>query len=269
MSVRIASHPWLVRAALLVIYLVWGSTYLAIRVTVRTLPPLMTAGGRFVIAGSIVYAVLRLRRGRGGVRVERREVVASAAIGTALLLGGVGLVSIAEQEVPSAMAALIIASVPLWVVVLRTVSGDGVSGATLVGVVLGFVGVAILVMPGELPDGASLSGVLLLVGAAAAWATGSFFSPHVPLPKDPFISTAVQMITGGIVILLVSLVSGEMFDLHPAQVSAESAFGFAYLIVFGSLLAFTAYTWLLQNAPIQKVATYAYVNLWLRSSSAG
>jgi drug/metabolite transporter (DMT)-like permease len=252
--------PWLVWAALLVIYVVWGSTYLAIRVTVRTLPPLMTAGARFFIAGAVTYAVLRLLRGRDGVRVGRRELAASAAIGTALLLGGVGLVSIAEQHVPSAVAALIIASVPLWVVVLRSVFADRVGWATLLGVLAGFIGVAILVMPGERPDGAPLGGMLLLVGAAASWAMGSFFSRRVPLPKDPFVSTAVQQMTGGAVILLVSLVTGEMADFRPAQVSDESALGFSYLVVFGSLLAFTAYTWLLQNAPIQRVATYAYVN---------
>jgi drug/metabolite transporter (DMT)-like permease len=247
-------------AALVVIYVVWGSTYLAIRVTVRTLPPLMTAGARFFIAGAITYAVLRLVRGRGGVRVGRRELAASAAIGTALLLGGVGLVSIAEQEVPSAVAALIIASVPLWVVVLRSVFADRVGWATLLGVLAGFVGVGILVLPGERPNRAPLAGMLLLVGAAASWAMGSFFSRRVPLPRDPFVSTAVQQMTGGAVILLVSLVTGEMVDFRPAQVSAKSALGFAYLVVFGSLLAFTAYTWLLQNAPIQRVATYAYVN---------
>jgi drug/metabolite transporter (DMT)-like permease len=252
--------PWLVWAALLVIYLVWGSTYLAIRVSVRTLPPLMTAGARFLIAGAITYAVLRLHRGRGGVRVQPRELAASAAIGTALLLGGVGLVSIAERDVPSGLAALIIASVPLWVVVLRSVFADRVGWATLVGVLAGFIGVAILVMPGEHPDGASLAGMLLLVGAAASWAVGSFFSRRVPLPKDPFVSTAMEQMTGGVVLLLVSLMTGELADFRPGQVSAESALGFWYLVVFGSLLAFTAYTWLLQNAPIQRVATYAYVN---------
>jgi drug/metabolite transporter (DMT)-like permease len=134
-----------------------------------------------------------------------------------------------------------------------------VGWATRLGVLVGFMGVAMLVLPGERQDGAPLAGMLLLVGAAASWAMGSFFSPRVPLPDDPFVSTALQQMTGGAVILLVSLVTGEMIDLRPAQVSAASALGFAYLVVFGSL-AFTAYTWLLQNAPIQRVATYAYVN---------
>jgi drug/metabolite transporter (DMT)-like permease len=259
-NVKARSHSWLVWAALWIVYIVWGSTYLAIRVTVRTLPPLMSAGIRFVIAGAIIYAVLRIRRGPEGVRVRPREVLASAAVGTALLLGGNGLVSVAEQDVPSALAALIIASVPLWVVLLRSVFGDRVGRGTLLGVMVGFVGVAILVMPGEQPDGASLAGMLLLVAAAASWATGSFFSKSLPLPKDPFVSTAVQQLTGGVVISLMSFVTGEMFDFRLADVSGESALGLLYLIVFGSLLAFTAYTWLLQNAPISKVATYAYVN---------
>jgi drug/metabolite transporter (DMT)-like permease len=144
-------------------------------------------------------------------------------------------------------------------VVLRSVFEGRVGWATRLGVLAGFMGVAMLVLPGERQDGAPLAGMLLLVGAAASWAMGSFFSPRVPLPDDPFVSTALQQMTGGAVILLVSLVTGEMIDLRPAQVSAASALGFAYLVVFGSL-AFTAYTWLLQNAPIQRVATYAYVN---------
>ncbi len=257
---RAPAPAWLVWVALWIIYIVWGSTYLAIGYTVDTLPPLMSAGVRFVVAGLIVYLFLLARRGPKGVSITWREAGASAAIGTALLLGGNGLVAIAEQEVPTAVAALIIASVPLWVVILRSLFGDRARAGTLVGVGIGLAGVAVLVLPGGSDGNAPLGGMLILVGAAMAWATGSFFSKRVPLPKDPFTSTAWQMLLGGVVLLVTGAARGELEGLDAGSFSRESLLALAYLIVFGSLLAFTAYTWLLQNAPISKVATYAYVN---------
>ena len=246
-------------SALWTVYLVWGSTYLAIRVVVETLPPLLSAGVRFVTAGLIMFAWLAFRGGLARVRVSLREVGASALVGAALLFGGNGLVSIAELDVPSALAALIIASVPLWVIVLRALFGDRASGGTLVGVIVGFAGVGLLVGSGG-SNGGSLGGVLLLVLASASWAAGSFFSAKLPLPRDPFVSTSVQMLTGGGVLVLGALVRGEFSGLDVSSFSGASLAGLAYLIVFGSLAAFTAYTWLLHNAPISKVSTYAYVN---------
>lgn len=245
-------------AALWTVYLVWGSTYLAIRVVVETLPPLLSAGARFIAAGLVMYAWLALRGGRARVRVTLREIGASALVGSALLLGGNGVVAIAEQTVPSGLAALIIASVPLWVIVLRALFGDRASGGTLVGVVVGFAGVGLLV--GSQTGGGSLGGVILLVLASVSWATGSFFSSKLPLPKDPFVSTSVQMLTGGGALVVAGLAGGEMSGLDVGSFSAASLFSLGYLVVFGSLLAFTAYTWLLHNAPISKVSTYAYVN---------
>lgn len=250
---------WMVWAALWVIYVVWGSTYLAIRVTVETLPPFLSAGARFLLAGVILYAVLALRRGWREIKITKRELGASALVGAALLFGGNGLVSLAEQEVSSSLAALIIASVPLWVILLRTITGEKVSRATLVGVGIGFAGVAMLVLPGGDSD-ANVAGLLTLVVAALSWASGSFFSSKLPLPRDPFVSTAAQMVTGGLVLLVAGAATGETSGLDPSEFSGASMSAFAYLVTIGSLFAFTCYVWLLQNAPISKVATYAYVN---------
>jgi drug/metabolite transporter (DMT)-like permease len=254
-----AAQSWQVWTALAIVYLVWGSTYLAIRVAVRTLPPLLHAGVRFLVAGAIMYLVLRLRRRKSAMRLGVRELGACALTGAALLVGGNGVVALAEQEVPSSIAALIIASVPLWVVVFRFLTGERVGGGTLLGVALGFGGVALLLQPGS-GVGGSLHGHLLLVGASTSWAAGSFFSRRLPLPADPFLSTAVQMLCAGILLGLAGAATGELRALDPSEFSAVSLFALAYLVGAGSLLAFTAYTWLLQNAPISKVSTYAYVN---------
>jgi drug/metabolite transporter (DMT)-like permease len=256
---RRANQTWLVWVALWTVYIVWGSTYLAIRVTVETLPPLLTAGVRFVVAGGIMYAWLAARRGRASLRITRREALSTAAIGGGLLLGGNGLVVLAERDVSSSLAALVIASVPLWVVLLRTVTGDRASKGTLLGVALGFFGVALLVLPEGNGDG-QLFGVFLLIAAAAIWATSSFMSRRVSLPKDPFTSTAFQMLFGGLWCAAGGLAMGEAGNIDVESFSLASILALVYLIGAGSLAAFTAYVWLLQNAPISKVATYAYVN---------
>lgn len=251
---------WLVWAALGVVYVVWGSTYLAIRVTVETLPPLLAGGARFLLAGPLMYAWLRFKRGRDGVRVSASELWASALVGGALLLGGNGLVMIAEQRVPSGLAALIIASTPLWIVLLRTIFGEKVKKVTLAGVATGFVGVGILVLPGAGAQDVPLGGAFLLLAASGFWGSGSFFSKRLPLPEDPFVSTTMQMICGGLALMVAGLLVGEASDVDVGSFSAASIWALVYLVVIGSLLAFTAYTWVLQHAPISKVATYAYVN---------
>lgn len=247
-------------AAMATIYLVWGSTYLAIRVMVETIPPLLGAGVRFLVAGAIFYAVLAIRGGLRSVRVSLREVAGCFLIGCLLLFGGNGLVTIAEQDVPSGLAALLIASEPLWVVLLRAAARERPSRTTVLSVALGFVGVALLVLPGERPDGASLGGVLLVLLAALLWAAGSFWSRHVRLPRDVFLSTAVQMLCGGAAMVAVGAIAGEVGGVRLDEISTDSALAFGYLITAGSLLAFTAYVWLLQNVPISTVSTYAYVN---------
>ena len=252
---------WMVWAALWTVYIVWGSTYLAIRITVETLPPLLTTGVRFVLAGAVMALFLRLKRGSGGFKISSRQLGSAAFVGTALILGGNGLVMIAEQYVPSGVASLLIATVPLWVILFRSVTGDRVAGGTLGGVVLGFVGVAILVLPGGDGSGAApLGGMLMLLLAAFFWAMGTFSSRRVSLPPDPFTSTAVQMMAGGAVSLVAGLARGEAGGLDMGAFSARSIWALGYLLVVGSLFAFTAYVWLLQHAPVSKVATYAYVN---------
>lgn len=250
----------LVPAALATIYVVWGSTYLAIRVMVETIPPLLGASARYLLAGAAVWLYLRLRNGPEGVRISARELAGCVVVGVLLLIGGNGLVTVAERDVPSGLAALLIASEPLFIVLLRWLARERPSRTTVISVVVGFVGVALLVLPGERPDGAPLGGVMLVLAAAALWALGSFASPRVRLPEDAFLSTAIQMLCGGALMGVMGLVAGEASGLHPEDVSADSLLALGYLVTAGSLLAFTAYVWLLQNAPISAVSTYAYVN---------
>ncbi len=250
----------MVWAALWVVYIVWGSTYLAIRVTVETMPPLLIGGFRFIVAGAAMYAFLVLKRGLGPNLVTVREFGGAAFVGTALIVGGNGLVMIAEQYVPSGIAALLIATVPLWVILFRALAKDSVSPGTLAGVVLGFAGVALLLLPGDRPENAPLLGMLGLLLAAFFWAIGTFSSRRFALPRDPFVSTALQMLTGGFVSLTLGMGRGELDGLDIASFSVASVWALIYLIVVGSWLAFTAYVWVLQHAPVSKVATYAYVN---------
>ena len=251
---------WLVWTALWIVYIVWGSTYLAIRVTVETMPPLTAMGARFLFAGLIMYLILLVRRGRAGVRITPQQLGWCAVVGTFLFLGANGMVAVGELVVPSSLTALIISSVPLWVIILRALTGDRVSLATLVGVAAGFSGVAILVMPGNRPEGATLWGMGLIVFASVSWAIGSFLSTRLKMPKDLLISSTYQMIGGGMALLAGGVVRGEASGFDAASWSAASLWAFLYLVFIGSLVAFTAYAWLLQNAPISQVATYAYVN---------
>jgi drug/metabolite transporter (DMT)-like permease len=227
---------------------------------VETMPPLLAAGVRFAVAGAIFWAVLRLRYGAERVRATHAQIAGAALIGTLLCFGGNGLVTVAERDVPSGLAALIIGAVPLWVVLLRTLHGDRVPAMTLAGVGVGFVGLAMLVVPGDRPGDAPLGGALLLVAASISWAAGSFYSARVSLPRDGLAATAWQMLLGGAGMIVVGLIAGEAGDVHFAEFSGDSLLAFAYLIFIGSLVAFTAYVWLLRNVPISTVATYAYVN---------
>ncbi|HEX8120525.1 MAG TPA: EamA family transporter [Solirubrobacteraceae bacterium] len=247
--------------ALWTVYLVWGSTYLAIRYVVETIPPLLSAGARFFLAGLIFAAFLVLRRGVSALRFSRAEVLGCAFVGVALLLGGNGLVTVGEDEgVPSGLAALVIASIPLWVVVFRRLAGERIGRATPVWIAVGFAGVAVLLLPGDRPENAPIGGMLILVAAAFCWATGSFLSSRLSIPDDPIRATALQSLIGGGVMLLVGLGAGEGGDVDVGGFSWESIVAFAYLVLIGSGCAYTAYAWLLKHAPISQVATYAYVN---------
>ena len=246
-------------SALTCVYVLWGSTYLAIRVMVEDVPPLLGAGLRFLVAGVVMLAVLAAR-GRS-IRVSRGGLAAAALVGVLLLAGGNGLVTVAERHVPSGLAALLIASVPLWVVVLRsTVGRERVAGGTLVGVAVGFVGLALLLVPGSRPAEATAGGVALVLLAAFLWATGTFLSARLRMPADLLASTGWQMVCGGALLLACALVAGEPADLHLAQTSTKALLAFVWLVTAGSLVAFTAFAWLLQNVPVSQVATYAYVN---------
>jgi len=253
-----AARVW---AALGAIYVIWGSTYLAIRVMVETVPPALGAGARFVLAGGAMLAILAVRgRTARVLLVTRSQLLWCGVIGTLLAAGGNGLVTVAERDVPSGLAALLIASEPLWIVLLRSTRGDRVAGATVGGVALGFAGVGVLLLPGGRPDDVPIGMALLILVAAVSWALGSFLSPRVDLPKDPLTSTAWSLLIGGLVLVVAGLVAGEGATLDVGAFSTKSVLAFAYLVVVGSIVAFSCYTWVLAHAPISQVSTYAYVN---------
>ncbi|MFY1618458.1 EamA family transporter [Micromonospora sp. WMMD736] len=262
---RADAAPSLVWTALIVVYLLWGSTYLAIRIAVETLPPLLSATMRFAVAGLVLAVVLRLRRGPGALRVRPRQLGSAALVGVLLLAGGNGLVVLAESgppgvALPSGVAALLVATVPLLVVLLRSVTGDRPPLWTFAGVTVGFVGLVLLVLPAGTSDAVPLVGALTVVAGAAAWSVGSFLSGRIGMPADPFVATVYEMAAGALALAVVAAGRGELRDFHPSAVSARSWWALGYLMVAGSLVAFTAYVWLLQNAPISLVSTYAYVN---------
>ncbi|GAA3790971.1 drug/metabolite exporter YedA [Sphaerisporangium flaviroseum] len=243
-------------AALAAVYVVWGSTYLGIMLTIETIPPMLSGGLRFVSAALILGAVLAVRRGRRTFRMTRRQFFGAGLVGLLLLTAGNGMVAIAEQHISSGLAALLVASVPLWLVVFRMAVRDRPHLLTLSGVLIGFCGVAGLSLAG----GASSStvGIVIILGGALSWSVGSFLSGRIPMPEDPFVASTVEMAVGGGGLLLIGTAFGERMDL--AAVSGGSWLALAYLVLVGSLIGFTSYIWLLGNAPISLVSTYAYVN---------
>ncbi|MCZ7440698.1 EamA family transporter [Micromonospora sp. WMMC241] len=255
----------LIWTALALVYLFWGSTYLGIRVAVESLPPLTSAAMRFAAAAAVLALVLRLRRGPGSLRVPARRLGSAALVGVLLLAGGNGLVVVAESgppgdAMPSGVAALLVATVPLLVVVLRTVGGDRPRPWTFAGVALGFVGLVLLVLPRDGVDGVPLAGALTVVAGAVSWSVGSYLSGRIRMPADPFVATVYEMVAGAVALAAIAAVRGELRDFDPAEVTGRSWVALAYLMVAGSLVAFTAYVWLLAHAPISLVSTYAYVN---------
>jgi drug/metabolite transporter (DMT)-like permease len=247
-------------AALVTVWIVWGSTYLAIRVAVRTIPPLMMGSIRFLLAGGILYLFAVRRGDRAGDRPTATHWRSAFIIGTALLLGGNGLVGYAEQRVPSGIAALLIATVPLWLAIGdRLRYGTRLSWQTVLGLAIGFGGVILLVGQSGAGKIDSL-GAAALVAASLFWAAGSLYSRGAPLPRRPLVGTGMEMIAGGLVLAVVSVATGELGRLDLNSVSGESVLGLIYLIVFGSWVGFTAYIWLLRNARTSLVGTYAFVN---------
>jgi drug/metabolite transporter (DMT)-like permease len=244
-------------SALWTVYLVWGSTYFAIKVSVETLPPLLSAGSRFLTAGALLAgALLVLRR---SLRVTPREALAAGGLGVALLTFGVGIVTVAETRIDSSVAAMIAGSVPLQVVAMRMVAGESVARATRLAALVGLVGLALIVVPGGSGGGSTAVGLALMLGASVSWSTGSFVSRRLPLPSDPFVATVYEMLGGGLVLVTLALAAGEWGDLDGAF-ETSAVLAWLYLVVAGSLVGFTAYAWLLRSAPISLVVTHQYVN---------
>jgi len=245
--------------ALGLVYVVWGSTYLAIRYVVTSLPPLLTAAGRFTFASLALVAFLLLRRGRGALVASPRQYANAALVGVLLLLGGNGGVTLAENSgLPSGLTALLVAAVPLWVVLLRMADRDRPTRRTLIGVTIGFVGLAVLLGPGARPDHVSAGAAVLVLGSGLLWSIGSYLATRLDLPREPLVASVAEMVGGAVGLLIAGLLRSETLD--PSKVELSSVVAFVYLVVFGSLVAFTAYSWLLGVAPVSQVATYAYVN---------
>ncbi len=257
------THPsrFRIAAAFLAVYVIWGSTYLAIRFAVETLPPLLMAGVRHFVSGVILVAWVARSR---AIRPTREQYRDAAIVGLLLLLGGNGLVTWAEQWVPSGLTALLVATVPLWMALLNGVIDPATRphARGWAGIALGLGGVALLVEPrGELAaDARTLAGAFGVICAALLWATGSVYSRRAKLPRDRLLSTGMQMLSGALGLALAGLLAGEAARVHVDAVSMRSFLALLYLIVFGSIVGFTAYVWLLQVVSPSKVATYAFVN---------
>jgi drug/metabolite transporter (DMT)-like permease len=251
-------------AAFAAVYIVWGSTYLAIKYAITTMPPLLMAGTRFLLAGGILALA-----GRASADYERPTLAqckTSFVVGGLLLVGGNGTVVLAERYIPSSLAALLVATEPFWIVVLGWLwlRGTRPNWQVVLGLLLGFIGVYLLVGE-QLFAGAGagqnqLWGVGMVLAAAFSWAAGSIYGLRSPGPKSAVLASGLQMLAGGAMLVLLGSLTGEWHELHFGQITMASWLGFGYLVVFGSLVAFTAYSWLLKHAPPARVATYAYVN---------
>ena len=248
-------------AAFASIYLVWGSTYLAIMYAVETIPPFIMGRARFLISGTMLYAWARYKGGPKPTRLHWRNAVIAGAF---LLLGGNGAVVWAEQYVPSGLTALLVSILPFWLVIIEWARPPRrrPSGLVIAGLVLGFIGIIVLIGPGNLGgDGdVPLLGALVLILGSLSWAIGSFWSRDASLPESGLLTTGMEMLGGGALLLIVGVLSGELgqFDAH--NVSKASAIGLLYLITFGSLIGFTSYIWLLDKVSPARLGTYAYVN---------
>ena len=250
---------WKIVLAFLAVYLCWGMTYLAMRIAVRDIPPHLMSGARFLVAGLVLYLWTRRRGDPKPTAIQWRSVT---MIGAFLLLGGNATVAWAEQQVPSGLAAVLIAVAPIWMVAFEWARGGPRPGKRVIaGLILGLVGLAILVSPkGDSATQVNPIGAVMLVLASASWAWGSVVSKSAPLPKSRFLATSMEMIGGGVLLLLTALAVGQVAHFRPTEVSLNAVLAWLFLVVFGSLVGFTAYIWLLGVTSIAKVGTYAYVN---------
>jgi drug/metabolite transporter (DMT)-like permease len=250
---------WKIVSAFAAVYLCWGMTYLAMRIAVRDIPPHLMSGARFLVAGIMLYAWARRRGDPKPTGINWR---AATVAGAFLLLGGNATVAWAEQQVPSGLAAVLIAVAPIWMVTFEWARGGARPGKRVVaGLLLGLAGVALLVSP-ETSSAAqvNLFGAAMLVLAAASWGWGSVFSKSAPLPQSRFLATGMEMVAGGVLLLLTAALAGQFADFEPARVSGAAVWSWLFLVIFGSLVGFTAYVWLLGVTSIAKAGTYAYVN---------
>lgn len=249
-------------AALIVVYIVWGSTYLAIRFAVESMPPFLMAGVRFLTAGVILFGWRRLAGDKRPLKIEWRS---AAIIGGLLLVGGNGNVVWAELHVASGIAALIVGSAPLWMVAIDAVrpGGKKANFQTWAGVLIGFIGILVLINPLEMlhnPQQVNTVGIFSLLFGAFLWALGSLYSRNAALPESPLLGTGMEMLAGGVGFVILGTITNEWAQVNLSAVTARSIWGLLYLIIFGSLVGYSAYTWLLRNAPTPLVSTYAYVN---------
>jgi drug/metabolite transporter (DMT)-like permease len=248
--------------ALLLVYIIWGATYLAIRVAVETIPPFLMAGTRFLIAGTIFYA---WRRAAGDPHPTAGQWLRAGAVGVIMLLGGNGLISLAEKNVASGIAALIVGSAPLWMTTIEAIRPGGIrpNWLGMVGLLLGFGGIVLLVSPSLLQPASTHSqpwGIVIALLAAFFWSVGSVISRHAEMPQSSLMGTAIEMLAGGVGLYLAGTITGEWRQFSLGAVSLRSWIGLIYLTLLGSMVGFSAYAWLLRNAPLPLVSTYAYVN---------
>jgi drug/metabolite transporter (DMT)-like permease len=248
-------------AAFASIYLIWGSTYLAIRYAVETIPPFVMGGLRFVVSGALLYAWARYRGAPSPTKRNWRNAIIAGGL---LLLGGNGAVVWAEQFVSSGLTALLVSILPFWLVIIEWVRPPRrrPHAAVIIGLIVGFAGIVVLVGPGNIGGHGDVRpiGALVLILGSLSWAIGSFFSRDADLPESGLLTTGMEMLGGGTLMLIVGALSGELshFDVH--HVSRASAMGLLYLITFGSLLGFTSYIWLLDKVSPARLGTYAYIN---------
>jgi len=247
------------------VYLIWGSTYFAIAYVIESMPPLLAMGIRFLIAGILLALIISLRQGPSELKIPRAELRSSLLMGFLLLGFGIGTVSIAQAYVPSGIVALIIAALPLWIAIFRTISGERLVKLSWLGLVIGFAGVALLLKPGSITPVSEIENsklflfMLLVLLGNIGWALGTFLAPRFPLPKNTLVFTAYEMLAGGISLTLAGFVKGESISDF-LDATTWSWLWFFYLVFFGSIAAYTAYLWLVANAPVSLTATYAYVN---------
>src|SRR3990170_1182114 len=253
--------PAKVWAALGSVYIIWGTTYLAIRITNETLPPLIAAGIRFLIAGGALYAFAVRRGDVRGDRPTRANWIAAGIVGAGLVAGGNGLVGLAEVTVPSGIMSLIIALVPLWMALIdRVLLNHRVGVLTALGLVLGFGGAALLIGGTALDESAPISGLLIGLVASLSWTSASLYSRKASLPSRPLVGAGMEMIVGGVILLIAGVLRGEVSLIRFDEFSMRSLLALAYLITFGSWVGYTSYVWLLRSARTSLVSTYAYVN---------